>query len=73
MATLFRYYFSTKSPSLSVHFPHVYTRRCMPVAYNFDEGLEPSIHATLQLVVVNKTAPSECILQGDEKMKVGGC
>jgi len=31
MGTPFRDYFSTKSPSLSLHFPRVCVRHCMPV------------------------------------------
>jgi len=44
----------------------------MPVTWKSDAGLEPSIQAGLQLVDVNKTAPSECILQEAEKMKSEG-
>jgi hypothetical protein len=39
----------------------------------FAEASELFTHAVFQLVVVRKTASSECILQGAKKMDVGGC
>ena len=39
----------------------------------FAEASNLFTHAVFQLVVVRKTASSECILQGSKKMEVGGC
>lgn len=63
--------FSTKS-SLQTQFFQNCVRRCMPVAYLFAEVQQRFTHATSQLVVVRKTASSECVFQGAKKMEVGG-
>jgi hypothetical protein len=70
MGTPFRDYFSTKFPSFFLNSPHVCLRRFMPVAWKFDAGLELSIQAVLQLVDVNKMAPSFLFLLFHQRMHI---
>ena len=64
----------TNFPSLSTHLLQLCVRHYALRIKRSAEASELSTHVDLHLVVVvGKTTPSDCILQGAKKMEVGGC
>jgi hypothetical protein len=63
-------------PQSLIHYEHTFSTFALDAVCGrvklFAETSELFTHAVFQLVVVRKTASSECILQGAKKMKDGG-